>query len=80
MSKVIFWVILIFAVLFALRLLNAAKARRRKEEAAANERRSSSASAAMVRCERCGVFLPRTDALPSPTGFVCGDAACAKSS
>jgi hypothetical protein len=32
----------------------------------------------MVRCAECGVFLPKADALPSPKGFRCGDAACAQ--
>ena len=74
MAKIVFWIVLVFAVLLGLRLVNAAKAKRRADLA----RRSGTAPAEqMVRCERCGVFLPRADAAPAPGGFVCGDARCA---
>ena len=33
---------------------------------------------AMVRCIQCGVFLPRTDALPAPGGYRCSDPNCAQ--
>jgi hypothetical protein len=29
-----------------------------------------------VRCEACGVYLPRSEALATDTGFRCGDPAC----
>jgi hypothetical protein len=78
MSKIIFWLVVIFAVMFVLRLVNSAKARRRQAQNGSQSRNAPS-TAAMVRCVRCGVFLPRADALPSPNGFTCGDEACAKS-
>ena len=78
MSKVILWIVLIFAVLFALRLINAAKARRRRDASRQNDPGNKPVTGAMVRCVQCGVFLPRTDALPAPGGFICGDAGCSK--
>ena len=72
MSKVIAWLVLIFIVLLALRLINARKARTRQHRA------PEAAAAPMVRCERCGVFLPRTDALLVGKGYTCADGQCAK--
>jgi hypothetical protein len=75
MGKVIFWIVVVFGVLFALRLLNAAKAKRRADVA----RKASDAKAQpMVRCVRCGVFLPSADALPAPGGHSCADPRCAQ--
>jgi len=78
MGKAILWIVLVFVVLFGLRLLNASKARRRAEAA----RRSADAGAPradiMVRCVRCGVFLPRADAKPAPGGHACADPRCAE--
>lgn len=77
MGKIIVWIVVVFAILFVLRLLNVAKAgrdkARRKESQAGTQ-----ADGAMVRCVSCGVFLPKSDALPSPQGFRCGDPACGK--
>jgi len=76
-GKIIVWIVVVFVILFVLRLINAGKARRtadRRAQAAAEK----TAAAAMVRCAECGVFLPKADALPSPKGFRCGDAACAR--
>jgi len=79
MSRVIFWIVVIFAVLFAIRLFNARKARARRTEDAV---RANVAGAPMVRCARCGTFLPRADAVALPAaegaGFACADAQCAK--
>ena len=76
MGKVIFWVVLIFAVLVGLRLVNAAKARRRADAAQRGTAPESPSAEPMVRCARCGVYLPRADAKPVPGGFQCGDAKC----
>ena len=76
MGKVMFWLVVIFAVLFVVRLVNASKAKRRAADARA---RSSPASHPMVRCARCGVFLPKSDATAVSAGnYVCADPACAK--
>jgi hypothetical protein len=72
MGKLIFWIVVIFAVLFALRMWNVAKARSR-----ASRKPSESATAgAMVKCVRCGVFLPQPDARMTPDGYRCADPAC----
>ena len=77
MGKVIFWIFVVFAVLFALRLLNTGKAKRRRDaDAAATKARSVQES--MVRCVRCGVYLPRAEAKPGPDGMTCGDPKCAQ--
>jgi hypothetical protein len=76
MGKIVFWLVVFFAVLLVLRLVNAAKARAR------DPRRSAGAKAAppatMVRCVECGVFLPKADARPVPQGFHCGQVNCAQ--
>ena len=30
----------------------------------------------MVRCVRCGVYLPSADAKPGPDGLTCGEPGC----
>ena len=72
MSKIIAWLVLIFIVLLALRLINARKARTRQQQT------TNSTAAPMVRCDRCGVFLPRSDALAVGPGFTCADGQCSK--
>ena len=78
MGKVIFWIVLIFAVLFGLRLYNAAKARRRANPAPKGAAPKTPSAEPMVRCASCGVYLPRADATPVTGGFQCGDAKCAQ--
>ena len=72
MGKVIFWLVLVFGVLFALRLLNTSKARGERKGAPG----PGPADMAMIKCAECGVFLPRTDATTAPDGYRCGDPAC----
>ena len=76
MAKIIAWLILIFVVLFALRMINVRKARSRTRGAAAPA--GGTEAQPMVRCARCGVFLPRTDASPVAGGYACADSECAK--
>jgi len=78
MGKVILWIVVVFAVLVGLRLVNAAKAKRRAELSGRAGAPAAPPGEAMVRCGRCGVFLPRADAKPMPGGFSCGDANCAQ--
>ena len=74
MAKILIWIVVIIAVLLGLRLLNVAKAKR---GTAPNGRKSPPEPAeAMVRCTRCGVYLPRSDATPGPTGLTCGNPGC----
>ena len=49
MGKVIFWIVLIFGVLFGLRLYNAAKARRRADLARRGEAPKTPAAEAIAR-------------------------------
>jgi len=72
MGKLIFWLVVAFVIMFALRLVGAAKAKRRDS---ARPRSDGAQIESMVRCVRCGIFLPRSDALPAPGGFRCADEA-----
>ena len=72
MGKIIAWLVLIFVVLLALRLVNHRKARRQPRAAGATE------VAPMVRCARCGVFLPRADATQRAGEYACPDGQCVK--
>ena len=73
MGKLVFWLVVVFVVLFALRLLNASKARARNRERAAAR---TGTVGAMIRCVDCGVYLPSADATAGPRGPLCGDARC----
>lgn len=75
MGKVIAWLILIFIVLLALRLINLRKARRRP---GAGTGSAGSEVEPMVRCVRCGVFLPREEATKRDVGYACPDGQCVK--
>ncbi len=72
MAKILAWLVLIFVVLLALRMINMRKARAR-----AGAKPTVDAQA-MVRCARCGVFLPRGDASPIADGYICADSDCVK--
>jgi hypothetical protein len=76
MAKIVAWLVLIFVVLFALRMINARKARSRTRGAAGAAPAEIPAQP-MVRCTRCGVFLPRSDASPVADGYTCADRECA---
>ena len=76
MGKILFWLVVVFAVLFVLRLVNVGKSRARN--AASRKAADVPPAAAMVRCVECGVFLPQADARPVPTGFHCGTVNCAQ--
>jgi uncharacterized protein len=75
MAKIIAWLILIFLVLLALRLIGVRNARARRN--AAQGTVSKSAAEPMVRCARCGVFLPRAEAKVITGGsYVCAAGGC----
>jgi len=76
MSKIIAWIIVVFLVLLALRLINARNARARRNANAQSGK--VSAAAPMVRCAKCGVYLPRSDAVALADGFACAEGECAK--
>jgi len=73
--KLLLWIVLIGIALLALRLVNvaAAKRRRQADESASTQR---ARAANMVRCVRCGVYVPSADAKPGPNGLTCGEPAC----
>jgi len=76
MGKVIFWLVVVFGVLFALRMWNAAKLRAERKDASGNANPRAPTATPMIRCVDCGVFLPATDATTAPDGYRCGDPAC----
>ena len=76
MAKIIAWLILIFVVLLALRMISVRNARARRGEAKKSAPPKAAAEP-MVRCIRCGVFLPRADAKAVAGGFACADLQCA---
>jgi hypothetical protein len=77
MGKIVFWIVVIFAVLFVLRLANLAKAKSRREAASAPPKPLPKPEPT-VRCTQCGVFLPRSEATPVPAGYRCSDPACTR--
>jgi hypothetical protein len=76
MSKIIAWLILIFIVLLALRMVSLRNARRRRRAAT---HAAWPAAEPMVRCQRCGIFLPQSEARSIDGGHVCSSGNCAKS-
>jgi hypothetical protein len=76
MGKIIFWLVVVFAILFVLRLVNVAKSR----GAGRAGKSKTPPPAAMVRCVECGVYLPQADARPVPKGFHCGQVNCSQHS
>jgi hypothetical protein len=74
MGKILFWLVVFFVVLFALRLINVAHSRARNRDKRAAK--PASAGGAMIRCVDCGVYLPSADAKPGPRGPLCGDPQC----
>jgi uncharacterized protein len=74
-GKVVFWIVIIFAVLLCLRLYNLAQQKRRSGKSGAKE--APKAPEAMVRCARCGVYLPRSEARLIAGAIHCRDKDCA---
>jgi len=73
MAKIIAWLIVVFVVLLALRMVNLRNARKRaRAQTAAKE-----IAEPMVRCLKCGIFLPRGDARTVDGGFACASGSCA---
>ena len=77
MAKVVAWLVLIFVVLLALRMINVRKTRSRNR-GPTRAPAAETIAQPMVRCARCGVFLPRSDAKPVTEGYACADSECAK--
>lgn len=86
MGKIIFWIVVFFLVLLALRLVSVhktradAKERRDEDEAKrkadAGSRDDTPAQDSMIKCTRCGVFVPKASTVMASTGLVCNDKGC----
>jgi hypothetical protein len=80
MAKIIAWLVLIFLVLFALRMIGMRNAKaQRKSGQGGNTARATSAKPGaepMVRCIRCGVYLPRKEAREVSGGYACAAGEC----
>lgn len=79
MGKIVFWIVVFFVVLLALRLVNVAASRKRNappaDDPGAGRRRELPAEPT-VRCATCGTYLPKAEARPAADGYTCGDPAC----
>ena len=75
MGKFLFWLVVFFVVLFALRMISVANSRRKRNQRAPER---PPAAGAMIRCVDCGVYLPSVDAKPSARGPLCGDPQCVR--
>ena len=73
--KLLLWVVVIAVALLALRLVNVAAAKRRNASAPQTGPRGARPDN-MIRCVRCGVYVPSADAKPGPDGPTCGEPAC----
>jgi hypothetical protein len=72
MAKLIAWIILIFVVLFALRMIGVHNARKRARASSA----ARQIAEPMVRCLRCGVYLPQNEARAIDGGYACTSGSC----
>lgn len=74
MGKILFWFVVITAILFAARLLshNAAKAGQGKTGRRLADPPDMTDAEAMVRCEHCGIHMPRSEAFLSDGHIWCG--------
>ncbi|MFO1312620.1 MAG: PP0621 family protein [Burkholderiales bacterium] len=73
MGKIVFWLVVVFLVLFVLRMINVSKTR---NKGGAPGKSGKAAPEAMVRCAQCGVFLPKPEARETAAGYRCNDPAC----
>ena len=78
MSKIIFWIVVFFAILFALRLISLAKAKARRDGERRETPKAIPPAEPTVRCVECGIFLPKSESTPIATGYRCSDPACSR--
>jgi hypothetical protein len=77
MGKIIFWIVVFFVVLLALRLVNLANQKARRDEGREAQRKTRDLPAEpTVRCVACGTYLPKADAKPVADGYRCPDPGC----
>ena len=77
MGKLILWIVIVFAILFALRLWNARKSSARSNPDAGKPKPGATPEL-MVRCGQCGVFLPKVDARATADGYCCSEPGCTR--
>jgi hypothetical protein len=82
MGKIIFWIVVFFLVLLALRLVNLANQKGRRDDERkqddATRRREQLAAEPTVRCVDCGTYLPKSEAKPVANGYRCADPGCTR--
>lgn len=79
MGKIVFWIVVFFVILLAVRLANVAATKARRDARAGRDkdaRRRELPAEPTVRCVDCGTYLPKSEAKPVPDGYRCGDPAC----
>ncbi|TAG01000.1 MAG: hypothetical protein EAZ30_00365 [Betaproteobacteria bacterium] len=87
MGKVIFWIVVFFLVLLALRMVSVYKSRQEAKDDEAQAKKSkradrddAKATDSMVKCSQCGTYIAQSSAQRKATGWACADAACARRS
>ena len=73
MGKVVFWIVIVFAVLMVLRMINLGKQKSGRKAAASPK---PAEAEPMVRCTRCGVYMPRSEAMLIGNALRCRDKNC----
>ena len=76
MGKIIFWIVVFFVILFALRLVSLAKAKSRQNAEGGEPRKAIPPAEPTVRCVECGTFLPKSESTPVGAGYRCSAPAC----
>ncbi|MCS6996332.1 MAG: hypothetical protein NZ533_05150 [Casimicrobiaceae bacterium] len=84
MGKFIFWIVVIFVLLFALRLASLAAQRKQRrgppppESSQTHQQRAPfPPGIPTVRCSVCGSFIPKSASVLRLTGYRCADPDCA---
>ena len=77
MAKIIVWLVVIVVVMLALRIVNVRNARRRAQEQQARQPAAAKGGEPMVRCIRCGTYLPQIEARSVRGGYACSAGECA---
>ncbi|MDR2173834.1 MAG: hypothetical protein LBE32_06510 [Burkholderiales bacterium] len=77
MGKLLFWVLVFIVAIIVWRLWNIRKWHmNRRGESPPPSKKKPAQNEPMVRCVRCGVFLPREEARLTHNGYRCNDEAC----
>ena len=74
---IVAWLIVILVVMLALRIANLRKARARRARETSGRAPAARVAQPMVRCLRCGVYLPRAEAKSVRGGYACPAGDCA---